>query len=110
MISLFKKKPMAVSTESGKAEKALKEGWNYDQLILAFFFAFLAQMLFLPCLCDIGEAKVHFALIFDGLIVLRLIVARLLKQKDRGWIFYAILLYSSPLWIELLNRRINGPH
>ena len=61
----------------------------------------MLQILLLPCLCWIGRGKMIFALIFDGLWALRIIVAALLHEKGKGWIFYAILMATSGIWIAL---------
>ncbi len=91
-------------------EEVQREGWNYKHIICALIIGLVLQNLFLPCLCQIGMAKITVALIFDGLVVLRIIAAKLLKQKDKGWIFYTVLLYSSPLWIDLAIRIMIGRH
>ncbi len=90
-------------------KEAQREGWNYKLLLVAFFYGFIGQMC-LPCLCQVGVAKSTVAFIFDGLFILRIIAARLLKQKDKGWIFYAILVATSALWIELAAWITIGGH
>lgn len=78
--------------------------WDYAQLICALVLAFLLQSLFLPCLCYIGTARMQFALIIDTLVLARIIVAGVMHERDRTWIFYIVLLYSSPIWICFLFR------
>jgi hypothetical protein len=84
--------------------------WNYEHLIVALVIAFILQSLFLPCLCQIGEAKTNFALVLDGLVLLRSGVARLRRETGSGWVFYVVLLYSSPLWIHLAALIVLGGH
>jgi hypothetical protein len=84
--------------------------WDYRHVLAALFISFVAQSLFLPCLCQIGEAKMNFALILDGLVLLRIGIARLLREIGRGWVFYAALLYLSPLWIHLAFLAVLGGH
>jgi len=66
-------------------------------------------MLF-PCLCSIGTTKVVWALVFDALIAIRLVAAKRFWETGRGWIFYAALIWASPVWIEALSLVVNGPH
>lgn len=84
--------------------------WNYEHLIVALVIACILQSLFLPCLCGIGEAKMKFALAFDGLVLLRIGMAKLLKETGKGWVFYVALLYSSPAWIHLVALIVLGGH
>ena len=74
--------------------------WNFKRLIAIFAIAFLLQILFLPCLCEIGRAKMIFALVFDLLVVIRGSVAYLSRERGIGWKFYAWLIGTSPVWIE----------
>jgi hypothetical protein len=86
-----------------------KSSWNFWHLACAFLIGFLLQNLFLPCLCDIGTAKITLALVFDGLVAVRIFIAYLSREQGRGWIFYAATLYTSAGWITLLARLILGP-
>ena len=90
-------------------EKAAGE-WNYAQLALALVVAFVLDAMLLPCMCNIGTAKMQVALVFLALVVLRIVIARLMREKGKGWIFYLVLLYSSPLWIEIAGWWVFGPH
>lgn len=98
------------SDRMNDTNRAQRKEWNYRHLICALIVAFVLQNLFLACLCQEGTARVTFALVFDGLVILRIVAARLLNQKDKGWIFYMVLLYSSPLWIELASWLTIGKH
>lgn len=82
--------------------------WNFKRLIAAFAIAFLLQMLFLPCLCDIGRTKMIFALVFDLLVVVRGGFAYLSRERGSGWKFYAWVVGLSPLWIELAAYLVFG--
>lgn len=83
-------------------------GWDYKVLICAYLFSVFLQMMFLPCLCHIGEAKMEFAFLFDGFVLLRIIVAKIINEKNKGWQFYAILMLTSIVWIEVLVGIIAG--
>ena len=74
--------------------------WNFRHLSVALFIGFILQSLFLPCLCLTDTAKMTFAFCFDGLVLLRMLVAYFLRETGRGWIFYAVLCYTSAGWIE----------
>jgi hypothetical protein len=91
-------------------EEVQAEGWNYRYLYCALVFGFMLQSMFLSCACNRGSIRMMAAFGFDGLMVLRIIVVKLLKQKDKGWIFYMILIYSSPVWIRLLAAVLIGGH
>ncbi|MHC4388267.1 MAG: hypothetical protein ACYSX1_06635 [Planctomycetota bacterium] len=91
-------------------QQAAQDEWNYKHLICALVVAFVLQSIVHPCLCQIGTAKTVFALVFDALILARIVVAKLRKEKGKGWLFYAILLYTSPAWIELGTWILVGKH
>ena len=86
-----------------------KSSWNFRHLAAAFLIGLLLQSIFLPCLCDIGTAKTALALVFDGLVAVRVLVARLTREQGRGWIFYSVMLYTSVGWVTVLARLILGP-
>jgi hypothetical protein len=83
--------------------------WNFRRLTYAFIISFVLQQLFLPCLCSIGTAKIALAIVVDGLVVARAIVAYIIRERGSGWIFYAVLLYSSAGWIMIASRIVLGP-
>ena len=82
--------------------------WNFRQLGAALFISFVLQNIFLPCLCPIGTAKVVFALSFDGLVLVRMIWAYFRRETGKGWIVYAVLCYSSVVWIEGITYIVLG--
>ncbi len=82
--------------------------WNYRHLGAALFVGLTLQGLLLPCLCQIGQAKMGFAFAFDAAMIARILVAYYRKESGRGWVFYAALLYSSALWIEGLTYVLFG--
>jgi len=82
--------------------------WNYRQFSTAFGIAFLLQALFLPCLCEVGTAKMTFALTLDLLIASRVGVAYLTRESDIGLRFYAWLLITSPAWITVAAYLMTG--
>jgi hypothetical protein len=92
--------PAAIVTNSPR--------WNFRQLGAALFIGFVLQSLLLPCLCDIGTAKINFAYCFDTLVLLRMTIAYYGRETDRGWIFYAVLCYTSPAWIEGITYLVLG--
>jgi len=84
--------------------------WNFTVLTAGLVLGLIGQMAYLPCLCAIGVAKLTFALVFDGLILIRILLARHRKERNSGWVFYTILCLSSPAWIEFLSRLIVNDH
>lgn len=92
------------------ATKITESGWGYKHLGAAWLSGIILQALVLPCLCSIGVAKFNFALVFDALVLLRMLMARHRHETGKGWIFYAALCLSSPLWIEGLTRLVLGGH
>lgn len=78
--------------------------WNYVWLIMCWIVGFVAQMIYLPCLCAEGQAKVSVALVFDVLVLVRVLLALRRDERGRGWVLYAALCVASPLWIEVAAR------
>ena len=48
------------------------------------------------------------ALYFDGLVILRMVIASFLCETGRGWIFYVVLCYTSAGWIEGITYWVLG--
>ena len=82
--------------------------WNFRQLVLALFVGLMLQSFFLPCLCAIGTAKITLVYCFDGLVLLRMLIAHRLHEKGSGWVFYVVLCYTSPAWVEGLTYLVLG--
>ena len=82
--------------------------WNLRNLGAALFIAFVFQSLLLPCLCPIGTAKITLAYCFDCLVLLRMMIAHLRSETGRGWLFYAVLCYTSVAWIEGITYLVLG--
>src|SRR5215469_2678945 len=82
--------------------------WNFRRLGWALLIGLCLQSLVLPCLCEIGTAKIKFALYFDALVLARTMIAYFGRETGRGWIFYAVLCYTSAAWIEGLAYLILG--
>ena len=78
------------------------------ELVVISVIILIIQMLFVPCLCSIGTAKLTFALAVDLLVLLRLTVAKSEKEIGKVWIFYLLLLLTSPIWIEVLVLFLGG--
>ena len=82
--------------------------WKFKKLAVACAIAFVLQSLFLPCLCDIGTAKIVFAYVLDATVLARMGVAYVRRETGGGWKFYAWLLCTSPLWIEGIAYLVFG--
>jgi hypothetical protein len=82
--------------------------WNFKRLGIVFGVAIVLQALFLPCLCEAGAAKMRLALAVDLLVVIRLAMAYLVGEKGSGRKFYAWLLGTSPVWVNVVAFLIFG--
>jgi len=50
------------------------------------------------------------AIMYDLLILLRILAALILRERGNSWIFYVVLLYSSPISIGALMSAIDYLH
>jgi hypothetical protein len=103
--------PLAVDEDFVDAALAMPNhaaGWNFKALACALVITFILQNIFLPCFCAMGSARMALAFIFDGLVIVRVLIARGMREQGRGWIFYLILIYTSPLWIKGLVWAFTG--
>ena len=107
VFDLFFNVPLTVKR---RFEEMKSRSWHYGHVAAALLIAFIVQGLVLPCLCELGVAKMTLAIAVDVLILFRVAVARITDEKGRGWLFYCGLLYASPLWIEIVSRLVIGAH
>ena len=84
-------------------KKNKKKNWKYMNLLVILFLGFILQLLFLPMACHTGKANMRFAIVLDLLILIRIGIARIIREKGQGWIFYAILAITSPILIDFLS-------
>jgi hypothetical protein len=84
------------------------DAWDYSRLSWALVISLILQAIFLPCLCDVGTAKLRLALVVDAMIIARAGVSFLARESGSGWKFYTWLLYTSPLWISVLAWAVTG--
>ena len=75
--------------------------WNFKIILSVLFITLIFEMMFLPCLCSIGTAKIYLALICTFLFLGRILVAKIRKEKNSDWKIYCILIVLSPFVIEL---------
>jgi hypothetical protein len=87
----------------GQANVKKESEWNYIHIICALIITFLLQNIILPEFTPYNNAKMIVAFIIDGLVILRTIIARIRREKGRGWILYIIVLYASMFIIELAS-------
>jgi hypothetical protein len=76
--------------------------WPIGGCGLFLLSAFMLQATLLPCLCAAGTVKMNIAFALDAAFIGRVILARLLRQTNRDWIVYGIILMTSAVWIEWL--------
>ncbi len=86
-----------------------REEWNYVAVEVSLFGGLVLQMIVLPCLCYAGTVRMYIAIAVDLLVILRLVIARILRERNRGWIFYAMLPYLI-IPIIFLVEHFWGPH
>lgn len=67
--------------------------WNYLTVLGALGGAILLQSILGPSLCYVGTVNMSIALAVDSIVLLRLIAARVRRERGRGWVFYSILPY-----------------
>lgn len=82
--------------------------WKFKPLLAALLIGFFFQSLFLPCLCPIGTAKIALAYSFDGLVLVRMLLAHFRRETGKGWMVYAVLCYTSVLWVEGITYLVLG--
>jgi hypothetical protein len=87
---------------------AEQTGWNYRQLLLALVIGFLLQFFLADWLHVKGDTEFKFGLGFDVFILLRMTIAYFRKESGRGWIFYAVLCYTSIVWIDIIIYLVVG--
>jgi len=75
--------------------------WKYLGVLVALVAGLLLQVLLLPCLCYRGTVKMQIALAADAIVLVRLLVARIRRERGNGWAFYAILPFLAILVAEL---------
>ena len=94
---------MAIETAQDRAE------WNYLAVLVSLLGAMVLQGVMLPCLCYQGTVNMYIAGAVDVLVILRLIVARMRKERGKGWVFYAILPFLI-VPVILLVEHFWAPH
>jgi len=88
---------------------AARAEWNYGSILLALLGGVVAQSMFLACLCYQGTVNMYFAGAVDLLVLLRLFIARVRRERSREWVFYAVLPYVI-VPVLLLVEHIWAPH
>ena len=93
---------MSDTPEMASTENAQPAVWNFRQLLIAFFVTLTIHTVILQGTDPIGPVLIRFSWMFDGLVLMRILVALVLNEHGRGWLFYMILLYTSPIWISFI--------
>ena len=83
-----------------------RSNWKFPHLFGALFIALILQVIFLPCLCKVGTAKMALAGLLDVLILLRILAAYISKEQSNGWKFYCFLSVSSFIWIRVVTSMV----
>lgn len=98
------------SAETVVAKPDRPQRWPLWPTIGVVCAAVVLQQLFLNCLCWQGAAKTNFAGIVDLLIAIRLLAGWLFRETGRGWVYYYVVLLTSPLWAHLAFWYVIGRH
>ncbi|NLY00380.1 MAG: hypothetical protein GXY83_30155 [Rhodopirellula sp.] len=74
--------------------------WNYHAVLVALGGAMALQSVFGPALCYLGTVNMCIAMFIDAIVLLRLMIARMLNECGKGWVFYAVLPYlAMPIFL-----------
>jgi hypothetical protein len=82
--------------------------WNYKLVISALLLGVWLQWHFLVLYSghaiDVFWHTLVFqaALLFDGLVAVRIAVAALRRERNRAWVIYSLLCLTSFLWIAVM--------
>ena len=89
-------------------EERRSEPWRMKQVALALGMALVFQRLLFRGITVLGAGEWMIALSVDLLVAVRAGVALATRERGRGWLFYCGLLYTSPIWIEVMSRVLVG--
>src|SRR5215813_5941828 len=95
----------------------LPKRWNYWVLSSVFIAALIFQYSTLRVVCHCWEgawdlSQCNAAFVFDGLVIGRIAVSFVLRERNQKWIVWAVMCALSPLWISWifeLARALLGP-
>ena len=62
----------------------------------------MLQIMLLPCACAAGQIKVNAGLTLDGLILARVALAVVRRERNLHWTFYLVLAATSIIWIPMV--------
>jgi hypothetical protein len=51
-----------------------------------------------------------FGLAWDAFVAVRMVLAYFRKETGRDWFIYAVLCYTSPIWIAIIVHLAGGPN
>jgi len=81
-----------------------ERGWPLLVIFGILTIIFLAQGVVLPCLCAKGTVKMEIGMGVDLIVVLRVLIAKLRREKGRSWMIYLLVAASSLEWIPMIVR------
>ena len=91
------------------AATQIRAEWNYWAVLSALFAAAVLQAALLPCLCNRGTVKMQIAMAVDAMVLIRILIARIRRERGMGWVFYTILPFLIIPVIEL-SADLWSPH
>ena len=88
--------------EMSRNHNTLKSSWPIALYLLAWCFS--AFLLSFPLLDGVDSAKRNKVYaIFLGLALIRLVWARIYRERNKGWLFYIIILATAPFYFPPLQ-------
>ncbi|GAF79813.1 unnamed protein product, partial [marine sediment metagenome] len=91
----------------------IRAEWNFRAVLIALVAAWFLQSIVSTCLFYSGTVKLQIAMLIatavDAMVLIRLVIARIRRERGRGWIFYAILPFLIIPVIEL-SVHLWSPH
>jgi len=95
-----------------KADESVKTGWQYSWLICSLIWSMFYWFIIIGGQSgprahpQMIPTMLHLAIGFHALIIARIVVAAIRRERNRDWIFYFVLCILSPIAAPILNRLI----
>jgi hypothetical protein len=95
----------------------LPKRWNYWVLGLVFLASIVFQFMTLGVVCRCWQSaweisQANAAVAFDGIVLVRIVLSLVLRERNEKWAVWAVLSGLSPFWISWifdLTRVLLGP-
>lgn len=89
--------------ESNENHRKVKE-WPYLGFVALFMLTAVLQLFYFPFRGNVNynRSLVIMAVSIYTIVFIRVVIAKIRHETNNLWVFYAILLFSSWIWISLL--------